>query len=107
MVGIDSRKENSSAVDRDIPTSSPATIVDIERDVPGNTADKVWQHPIQTAWPYSMVSTSPERLRLPQISSTIHIMIPPAISATDISTRSSRCLPITFLSRNAGIAVQR
>ena len=51
IVGMDKKKENSSAEARDIPASWPAAIVDIEREVPGNTADKIWQAPIQMACP--------------------------------------------------------
>src|SRR5271165_2609933 len=49
IVGIDKKKENSSADARDIPASWPPAIVDMDRDVPGNTADKIWQAPIHTA----------------------------------------------------------
>jgi len=40
MVGIDKKNENSRADDRDMPAICPAAMVDIEREVPGNTADK-------------------------------------------------------------------
>src|ERR1700722_16586085 len=51
IVGMDRKNENSSADARDIPASCPAAIVDIERDVPGNTAERIWHAPIQTACP--------------------------------------------------------
>src|ERR1700685_3986540 len=50
IVGIDKKHENSRADARDIPATCPAAIVDIERDVPGNTAERIWQAPIQIAW---------------------------------------------------------
>src|SRR4030088_2285715 len=56
MVGMERKKENSSAAARDIPTSCPAAIVDIDREVPGNTAERIWQAPIQMAWPPWMSS---------------------------------------------------
>src|SRR5215472_15013907 len=51
IVGIERKNENSSAAARDIPASWPELIVDIDRDVPGNTADRIWHAPIQIAWP--------------------------------------------------------
>src|SRR5260370_33458029 len=41
IVGIDRKKENSSAAGRDRPAIWPAAIVDIERDVPGKTAERI------------------------------------------------------------------
>src|SRR5215470_1471308 len=49
IVGMDRKNENSSADARDIPASCPAAIVDIDREVPGNTADRIWHAPIHTA----------------------------------------------------------
>ena len=49
MVGIERKNENSSAAGRLIPASSPAVMVDMEREVPGKTAENIWQKPIQTA----------------------------------------------------------
>src|SRR5215469_516491 len=63
MVGIDKKNENSSADARDIPTNCPAAIVDIDRDVPGNTADKIWQAPIHTACPRFMSSMCQTRIK--------------------------------------------
>src|ERR1700693_6357323 len=56
MVGMERKKENSSAAARDIPTSCPAAMVDMEREVPGKTAERIWQAPIQMAWPAWMSS---------------------------------------------------
>ena len=56
MVGIERKKENSSAAARDIPASCPPAMVDMERDVPGKTAEKIWQKPIQTACSRLMLS---------------------------------------------------
>ena len=56
MVGMERKNENSSADARDMPANCPAAIVDIDRDVPGNTADRIWQAPIQIAWPRLMAS---------------------------------------------------
>src|SRR5206468_4545861 len=42
IVGIDRKNENSSADARVIPAICPAAIVDIDRDVPGNTAERIW-----------------------------------------------------------------
>src|SRR6202011_5993452 len=51
MVGMDRKNENSNAAARDMPATWPPAIVAIEREVPGNTAEKIWQKPIHTAWP--------------------------------------------------------
>ena len=51
IVGMERKNENSSAAARDIPASCPPAIVDMEREVPGKTADRIWHAPIQTAWP--------------------------------------------------------
>src|SRR6185312_13492979 len=51
MVGIERKNENSSADARAIPAICPAAMVDIDRDVPGNTAERIWHAPIQIAWP--------------------------------------------------------
>src|ERR1700690_2060237 len=51
IVGIERKKENSKAEARDIPASWPPAMVDMEREVPGNTAERIWQAPIHTAWP--------------------------------------------------------
>ena len=49
MVGIESRKLNSRAVGRSMPTIWPAAMVDMEREVPGKMAESDWQSPIQMA----------------------------------------------------------
>src|SRR5208283_725956 len=49
IVGIDRKNENSNADARDIPATWPPAIVAIDRDVPGNTADRIWQAPIHAA----------------------------------------------------------
>src|SRR5271165_2897892 len=56
MVGMDRKNENSSAEARDMPASCPPAMVDIERDVPGKTAEKIWQKPIQMDCPMLMSS---------------------------------------------------
>src|SRR5271157_98775 len=58
MVGMERKKENSNAAGRLMPANSPAVIVDIERDVPGNTAESTWHKPIQIAWPIDISSLS-------------------------------------------------
>ncbi len=39
-----------------MPASCPAAMVAMEREVPGNTAERIWQAPIQIAWPRLMAS---------------------------------------------------
>src|SRR5215472_15548373 len=56
IVGIDRKKENSKADARDMPAIWPPAIVDMDREVPGNTAEKIWQNPIHTACPRLMSS---------------------------------------------------
>src|SRR5271166_6004519 len=67
MVGIDKKKENSRAEARDIPAIWPPAIVDMEREVPGNTAEKIWQKPIHKACP-----------RL--VSSILHVWMRPPVA---------------------------
>ena len=50
MVGMERKNENSRADARDIPATCPAAIVDIEREVPGKTAERIWHVPIHTAY---------------------------------------------------------
>src|SRR5260370_29834251 len=89
IVGIDRKNENSSADARDIPASCPAAIVDIDRDVPGNSADMIWHAPIQIACPLLMSSICQVSVRVPVAptpsvshsalnSSTITIRSPPS-----------------------------
>ena len=50
MVGMPTRKANSVAAGRSVsPTSIAAKIVAAEREVPGNTAARIWQAPTQKA----------------------------------------------------------
>src|SRR6266403_1408828 len=88
IVGIDRKNENSRADARDIPTNCPAAIVDIERDVPGKTAERIWQAPIQMAWPPWMSSIFQVCIGDPAalgpafsqgafMASMIHITMPP------------------------------
>src|SRR5216684_5109342 len=51
IVGIERKNENSSAEARDIPAIWPPAIVDIDRDVPGKTPEKIWQKPIHADCP--------------------------------------------------------
>src|SRR5450755_1554695 len=64
MVGIERKKENSSAEARDMPASWPAAMVDMDRDVPGKTAERIWQAPIQIAWPRLIASIFQVWMRL-------------------------------------------
>ena len=65
-----------------------AAIVDIEREVPGNSADKIWQAPIQMAcpklissmcqvWISPPVDASPAASAFAFLASMNHITIPP------------------------------
>src|SRR5258708_5206046 len=95
IVGIERKNENSSADARDIPASCPAAIVDIEREVPGNSAERIWQAPIQIAWPRFISSMCQVLIRVPVApspapsdseltSSTIHITSPPSSTPAKI-----------------------
>src|SRR5258708_30569606 len=101
MVGMERKKENSSAAARDMPAICPAAMVDMERDVPGKTADAIWQMPIQIACG-SVVSSRCSVLwwplggGVPKRASTIHITIPPTRSDDPIMTRLSRHFPMHF-----------
>src|SRR5580692_4695471 len=108
MVGIDKKNENSRAEARDIPAISPPAMVDMERDVPGNTPEKIWQKPIQTACPRLMFSIFQVWMRPPPaagpaasdlafMASTIHITIPPISNDQPMMYKFSRCLPITLV----------
>src|SRR5450755_992338 len=112
MVGIDKKKENSSAEARDMPASWPAAMVDMERDVPGKTAERIWQAPIQIAWPRLIASifqvwmrlfgaVGPAASELAFSASTIHMTIPPASSAHPMMLRFYKCLLMIFVIRNA------
>src|SRR5437762_8109722 len=89
IVGIDKKNENSSAAERDIPATCPAAMVDIEREVPGKTAERICAAPIQTACGSVIFSMCIVRGRV-KTASTIHMMIPPIRSAMAITQRFSR-----------------
>src|SRR5262252_11005546 len=96
IVGIDTKNENSSAEARDIPAICPPAIVDIDREVPGNTAEKIWQKPIQIDCPRLMSSIfqvwiwvfpfGPAASALACMASTIHMMTPPISSDQPMMT---------------------
>src|SRR5271166_460158 len=113
MVGMERKNENSNAEARDIPASWPPAIVDMEREVPGNTPEKIWQKPIQMDWPRLMLSIFQVWIRPPPadgpaasdfafMASTIHIMTPPISNDQPMMVRLSKCFPITLVSRNDG-----
>src|SRR6202040_4436377 len=88
MVGMERKNENSRADARDIPASCPPAMVDMERDVPGNRPEKIWQKPIHTACPMLIASIfhvrmllagapGPAASDLALAASMIHITIPP------------------------------
>src|SRR5580698_1177183 len=84
-----------------MPTICPAAIVDMDREVPGKTAESTWHRPIQIACPSDICSTwlvcgSPRVLQ----ESTAHITMPPISSDQAITVRLSRCLPIVLVSKN-------
>src|SRR5215468_7730615 len=105
---MERKKENSSAEARDIPASWPAAIVDMDREVPGNTADRIWQAPIQIDCPRLMSSICQVWIVLPGasgpafshgafIASTTHMTIPPISNEAPMTYRFSRFLPITLV----------
>ena len=88
MVGMDRKNENSSAEARDMPASCPPAMVDMERDVPGKTADKnlAGADPDRLAQAHGFHlpgvnaacgSTGAGGLRGAFMASTIHITMPP------------------------------
>src|SRR5689334_24610480 len=80
-------------------------MVDIERDVPGKTAEAICANPIQAAWGNDISSI--RRVRgLRQNASTSHMITPPMNKAHAITQRFSRFCPICFFKRNAGTAVR-
>src|SRR5213082_3486910 len=114
MVGIERKNENSSAAERDKRANWPAEMVDMEREVPGKTAERIWQAPIQIACGRRICSMRSMRTRRNSLSresellnkaSISHIATPPAISAQAIRERFSRCLPMTLVSSQEGTAV--
>src|SRR5579883_3021890 len=116
IVGMDKKNENSRADARDIRATCPPAIVDIDRDVPGNTAERIWHAPTQTDCPRlissifhtqipSCAAPGPAASARAFAASTIHIMIPPISSEIPIIFKLSRFFPMTLVSRYAGIAV--
>src|SRR5262249_1401059 len=104
------KKENSKAEGLDIPASWPEAMVDMEREVPGNTAEAIWQKPIQIACPADISSTCSVLNRplggaAPNRASTIHMMIPPTNNDQPITAMLSRLSPIFLCSSHAGPAV--
>src|ERR1700730_5702130 len=111
MVGMERKKENSSAAALDMPAICPAVIVDIDREVPGKPPDNIGHAPIHIACPRLMLSirhvwmrlsepaASPAASALAFIQSTSHITIPPTTSAVPITYKLSRFLPITLVSK--------
>jgi hypothetical protein len=82
MVGMETRKLNSRAAGRSRLTNWPAAMVDMEREVPGKTAESVWQRPIQMAWGRDICSTSwVLASRWEAQTSTAHMTMPPMSSA--------------------------
>src|SRR5271169_7059555 len=108
MVGIESRKLNSSAVGRSIPTNCPAAMVDMDREVPGKMAESDWHSPIHTAWPSPISSTWTVcgSYRDDQASTT-HMTMPPISKASAMTVMLLRFLSLHFFSNNAGTDVQR
>src|SRR5580700_763069 len=91
-------------------------MVDMERDVPGKSPEKIWQKPIHTACPRLIASIfhvlmllddapGPAASDFALAASTIHITTPPMSRDQPIIGMLSRCLPITLVNRNEGIAV--
>src|SRR5262249_17607634 len=110
MVGMERKKENSRAEGLDIPASWPEAMVDMEREVPGNRGEAIWQKPIQMACPADISSTCSVLNRplggvAPNRASTIHMMIPPTNNDQPITAILSRLSPIFLCSSHAGPAV--
>src|SRR5262245_584070 len=110
MVGRERKNENSNADARDIPASWPPAMVAIEREVPGKTADRIWQAPTQIDCPRLMSSIFHVRMVLPDapgpafsqgafMASTAHITIPPISREAPMTERLSRFLPISLVMR--------
>src|SRR6266496_2496069 len=75
-------------------------MVHIEREVPGKMAERICAAPIQTACGRVISSMCIVRGRV-KTASTIHMMIPPMRSASAITQRFSRFLPICFAKAHA------
>src|ERR1700756_1461803 len=97
---METKNENSRAAARDMPASWPPAMVDMERDVPGKTAEVIWQRPIQMAWPSDIRSTSLVGGLVRELQkSTAHMMTPPIKSDHAMMVRLSRFSPIFLCSR--------
>ena len=104
---METRKLNSSAAGRVMPASWPAAMVDMEREVPGKTAEVTWQRPIQMAWGRDICSTSEMEGSWRTLqASTIHMTIPPMMRDEAMTRRFSRCSPMMGMRASEGIAVQ-
>src|SRR5262249_23285649 len=110
IVGMDTKNEKSSADERDMPAICPAAIVDMDREVPGKTADRIWHSPIHRACPSVMSSifqvridewgaTGPAFSDLDFAASTTHMIKPPTSSDEPMTARLSRFFPMTLVSR--------
>src|SRR5207237_4129274 len=86
IVGIERKNENSSAAGRDMPATSPAAMVDIDREVPGKIAERICIAPIQTACGKLISSMCETRGRV-KTAYTIHIMMQPISYDTGITYR--------------------
>ena len=95
-----------------MPASCPPAIVAIEREVPGNTPERIWQAPIQIACPPLMSSIFqgvdrrvPGGIRPGLFPRSLHGIDYPHHNAADQERSAhyvkavSRFLPITLVSR--------
>ena len=107
---METKNEKSKDAERDIPANCPAAIVAIDREVPGNAADRIWHRPTQMACPKFMSSIFHVRMGEPGAAgpafsyfdlaaSITHIKMPPISNADPITARLSRFLPMTFVSK--------
>lgn len=100
-----------------MPATCPPAMVAIDREVPGKTAEKTWQKPIQAAcrrlicstvavqfFELAVFGTAPP-FRSPYATSTPHMTTPPTISETPMTLRLPRFSPMTFVRSRAGTAV--
>src|SRR6266700_1435443 len=107
MVGMESRKLNSSAVGLSMPTSCPAAMVDMDREVPGKMAESDWQTPIQMACAKLISSTwTVLGSKREAHTSTAHMITPPARRAMAITVMLLRFRSLHFFNKSAGTEVQ-
>src|SRR5438552_4350329 len=110
IVGIETKNEKSRDAERDIPASCPLAIVAMDREVPGNAADRIWHRPTQIACPKVMSSIFQVRMVEPGAAdpafshfdlaaSITHIKMPPMSNDEPITARLPRFLPMTFVSK--------